>query len=206
MNFFAAFVLFFSSVLCASEAGWGFAAVCALLCLLLSLWVPFLPVRTPVFLRPIAVLSLFLRLYPLWGIGEFAPPVFFALVLTVTAVISFDRQRKRGLLATAAVPFALLLMLCCLFCLAGKLSIPSGFLPDAYAGILASFFCPFSSALSLPAVSGRRWFLPLAVFAAGCTVLPALLFSFPLWKNVLLLVSSTVAAACELRILCGKEA
>lgn len=208
MTFFASFLVFFSSLLCASEAGWIFVGVCALLCLALSFWVRFLPVKTPLLLRPIAVVSLFLRLYPLWGLGVFAPPVFFALILIVTVVIAFDRagEKKVGLLASSAVLFSLLLMLCSLLCLAGKFVFPKEAEPLAYAGILASFLCPLSSALLLPSVKGKQCFPPLALLLAVLAMLPVMFFSFPIWKEILLTVSSPVVAACELRILCGREA
>ena len=129
MTFFAPFVLYLTCLLCASDAGIAMVGISALLCGLLSFWVPFLPVRVPVVLRGIAVVSILLRLVLLWGDGSAKSAVFFALLVTVIALIAFDRANtaKSGLLVTGAVPFSLLAMLPILFCMAGT------FLPPAIA-------------------------------------------------------------------------
>ncbi len=208
MTFFAPFVLYLTCLLCASNAGWAVVGVSALLCGVLSFWVPFLPVRVPVILRGLAAVSILCRLVLLWGDGSPLSSVFFALTVVVIALIAFDRRdtKKSGLLATGAVPFSLLAMLCVLFCFAGTRLMPVPAVPWERARILAAVLFPLSVTLLLPSVRGR-WYMPLAALGAACVaVLPDLFFAFPLWENILGVVLLPFCAACELRILCGRAA
>ena len=208
MTFFAPFVLYLTCLLCASDAGVAVFCVCALLCGMLSFWVPFLPVRTPVILRGIAVASILLRLVLLWGDGSAMSSVYFALTVTVIALIAFDRANsaKSGLLATGAVPFALLAVLLLLFCTAGTFLPPALAVPWETERILAAVLFPLSVTLLLPSARGKP-FLPLAALGAACIAsLPAVFFAFALWENLLCVLLLPFCAACELRILCGRAA
>ncbi len=208
MTFFAPFVLYLTCLLCAADAGGALVGISALLCGVLSFWVPFLPVRVPIILRGIAIASILLRLALLWGNGSAGAAIFFALAVAVTALIAFDRANtvKAGLLATGAVPFSLLALLLVLFCLCGTFLPPQADVPWEREHILAAVVFPVSVTLLLPSVRGKRY-MPLAALAAACVaVLPTLFFAFPLWKNMLGVVLLPFCAACELRILCGKAA
>jgi len=208
VTFFAPFVLYLTCLLCASDAGIAMVGISALLCGLLSFWVPFLPVRVPVVLRGIAVVSILLRLVLLWGDGSAKSAVFFALLVTVIALIAFDRANtaKSGLLVTGAVPFSLLAMLPILFCMAGTFLPPAIAAPWERDHFLAAVVFPLSVTLLLPSVRGKRY-MPLASLGAACVAaLPAVLFAFPLWKNLLCVLLLPFCAACELRILCGRAA
>lgn len=208
MTFFAPFVLYLTCLLCASDAGIAPIGVCALLCGLLSFWIPFLPVRVPIILRGIAAVSILLRLVLLWGDGSAKSAVFFALTVIVIALIAFDRANtaKSGLLATGAVPFSLLAVLLILFCAAGTFLPPAAVVPWEREHFLSAMVFPLSVTLLLPSVRGKPY-MPLAALGAACAaVLPAVLFAFPLWENLLCVLLLPFCAACELRILCGKAA
>ena len=208
MTFFAPFVLYLSCLLLAERAGWAMVGVCALLCLSMAFWVPFLPVRMPWFLRAIACVSILCRLVLLWGDGTPRSAVFFALCVLVIGLIAFDRKgaAKMGLLASGAVPFALLALLCLLFCLCGRFLPPAVSVPWERTATLSAVLFPLSVTLLLPSVRGA-WYLPIAALGAACVaVLPALLFAFPLWENILGMVLLVFCASCELRILCGRVA
>lgn len=208
MTFFAPFVLYLTCLLCACDAGIALVGVCALLCGLLSFWVPFLPVRVPVILRGIAAVSILLRLVLLWGDGSPKSAVFFALIVIVIALIAFDRANtaKSGLLATGAVPFSLLAILPILFCTAGTFLPPAFAVPWERDHFLSAAVFPLSVTLLLPSVRGKPY-MPLAALGAACVaVLPVVLFAFPLWENLLCVLLLPFCAACELRILCGRAA
>ena len=208
MTFFAPFVLYLSCLLFAKSAGWAMVGVCALLCLCMSFWVPFLPVRMPWLLRALACVSILCRLVLLWGDGTQQSAVFFAIAVAVIGLIAFDRKgtAKTGLLASGAVPFSLLALLCLLFCLCGT------FLPIAVSApwekmsMLSAVLFPLSVTLLLPSVRGAWYFPVLALFASCFAALPVLLFAFPLWENILGMVLSVFCASCELRMICGRAA
>ena len=208
MTFFAPFVLYLSCLLCAADAGVAMVGVCALLCLGMSFWITFLPVRVPWVLRLLVCASILCRLVLLWGDGGAKSSVFFALVVGVVALIAFDRKgaAKMGLLASGAVPFSFLALLCVLFCLCGRFALPQLAVPWEQMSLFAAVLFPMSVTLLLPSVRGA-WYLPPAALAASCVaVLPVLFFSFPLWKNILCMVLLVFCAGCELRIVCGRAA
>lgn len=208
MTFFAPFVLYLTCLLSAADAGWALVGVSALLCGILSFWVPFLPVRVPAVLRGIAAAAVLCRFVLLWGDGSPLSSVFFALTVVVIALIAFDRANtaKSGLLAMGAVPFSLLAVICVLFCFAGTFLIPETAVPWEHASFLAAVLFPLSVTLLLPSVRGA-WYMPLAALGAACAaVLAVMFFAFPLWENILGVLLLPFCAACELRILCGRTA
>ncbi len=226
----SAFLLFLSAQLCCaslldvSTGGVWIFLGCALLCLLFSLLVPFLPVQQPKWFGLFFALAFFLRLLPLWPsllpeLGTVRTPIFFALML---AIIGWLAVGGKELLPRAALLLSLLAVLCCIFCLTGDFAVSLfpeqegsdvlfGAWVDAALPFLCMLFCPLSAALLLPSVGEKhggtqlRILVPAAVAATVCA-LPVWLFAARFWECGALLFSCPLCAAAELRVLGGRRA
>lgn len=216
-----AFLLTFSSLLCAAPGGIYAFGCCALLCLFLAFSVPLLPKKLPRWLGFLPAFSLFLRLVPLLPallpeLGNARTPAFLGLVLAAVVCLSISHTE---LLPRAALPLAFLAVGCSVICLSGSFSpvfAPAQTLDGRLFPLCAALLCPLSGALLLPSVGRiegekpptcpRLRTLLLAVLAATVCVLPALLFEQRFWMGGALLFACPLCSAAELRVLIGKHA
>lgn len=212
-----AFLLTFSSLLCAAPGGIYAFGCCALLCLFLAFPVPLFPKKLPRWLGFLPALSLFLRLVPLLPtllpeLGSFRTPAFIGLMLATIVCLSLSHAE---LLPRAALPVAFLAVGCSVICLSGRFSpvfAPSQTLDGRLFPLCAALLCPLSGALMFPSVGmnppacPRLRTLLLAVLAATVCALPALLFEEPFWLGGALLFACPLCSAAELRVLIGKHA
>lgn len=216
-----AFLLTFSSLLCASPGGIYAFICCALFCLFLAFLVPFLPKLPPRWLGFLPALSLFLRLVPLVPallpeLGNARTPAFIGLVLASVVCLAVSHAE---LLPRAALPLAFLAVGCSALCLFGSFDpvfAPSQTLDGRLFPLSAALLCPLSGALLLPSAGmiedGKppehprmRRLLP-AILAAVICALPALLFNERFWTGGALLFACPLCSAAELRVLIGKHA
>lgn len=222
----SAFLLTFSSLLCAAPGGIYAFCCCALLCLFLAFAVPFLPKKLPHWLGFLPALSLFLRLVPLLPallpeLGKNRTPAFLGLVLAAVVCLAISQSE---LLPRAALPLGFLAVVCCAVCLSGTFSpvfSPSPTLDGRLFPLCAALLCPLSGALLLPSagmndsngntparqrLSPRLRVLLPAVLAAAVCALPVLLFDERFWTGGALLFACPLCSAAELRVLIGKHA
>lgn len=216
-----AFLLTFSSLLCASPSGIYAFGCCALLCLFLAFLVPFLPKKLPHWLGFLPALSLFLRLVPLLPallpeLGNARTPAFIGLILASIVCLALSHAE---LLPRAALPLAFLAVGCSVICLSGSFSpvfTPSETLDGRLFPLCAALICPLSGTLMLPSVGmtengdppacSRLRTLLLAILAATVCALPVLLFDERFWMGGALLFACPLCSAAELRVLIGKHA
>lgn len=216
-----AFLLTFSSLLCAAPGGIYAFGCCALLCLFLTFPVPLFPKKLPRWLGFLPAFSLLLRLVPLLPallpeLGNARTPAFIGLVLASIVCLSISHAE---LLPRAALPIAFLAVGCSAICLSGSFSpvfAPSQTLDGRLFPLCAALLCPLSGALMLPSVGmndgenpparPRLRTLLLAVLAATVCALPALLFEEHFWMGGALLFACPLCSAAELRVLIGKHA
>lgn len=216
-----AFLLTFSSLLCAAPGGIYAFGSCALLCLFLAFPIPLLPKKLPHWLGFLPAFSLLLRLIPLLPamlpeLGNARTPAFIGLLLAVIVCLAVNRSE---LLPRAALPLAFLAVGCSIICLSGSFSpvfAPAQTLGGRLFPLCAALLCPLSGALLLPSAGmsedgkppacPRVRTLLLAVFAAVICALPALLFDERFWMGGALLFACPLCSAAELRVLIGKHA
>lgn len=213
MLFGSAGLLFLCALLCAARGGAGSFIACAVLCACLGACASFLPRIIPKWCRPLLIPAILLQLLPLWQdllpeLGTFRTPIFFALVILSVGCMAFGGKRLLPLAAPILVGLA---ALCCLGCLTGSVSLPAMWNENGPYGILCAVFCPLAAAFLLPSVGkassiARLSRVLMAVLLAAAFALPALLFDTPFWSTAALLLAAPLAAAGELRILCGKSA
>lgn len=217
----SAFLLTFSSLLCAAPGGIYAFGCCALLCLFLAFPVPLLPKKLPHWLGFLPALSLLLRLVPLLPallpeLGNARTPAFIGLVLASVVCLALSHAE---LLPRAALPLAFLAVGCSVICLSGRFSpvfAPSQTLDGRLFPLCSALICPLSGTLLLPSVGmvgnegspacpRLRTLLP-AILAATVCALPALLFEERFWMGGALLFACPLCSAAELRVLIGKHA
>lgn len=217
----SAFLLTFSSLLCAAPGGIYAFGCCALLCLFLAFPVPLLPKKLPHWLGFLPALSLLLRLVPLLPallpeLGNARTPAFIGLVLASVVCLALSHAE---LLPRAALPLAFLAVGCSVICLSGRFSpvfAPSQTLDGRLFPLCSALICPLSGTLLLPSVGmvgnegapacpRLRTLLP-AILAAAVCALPALLFEERFWMGGALLFACPLCSAAELRVLIGKHA
>lgn len=202
MIFCASCLLFLSAILSAHEL--SAMLVSALFCLLLSFWVRFFGGKRGGF-RLLFALSLVLRLVPLWEVfarefGTVKAGALFVLMLAVVAI-----SAKRQFLQHSALPIGLLALTVLIFVLWGTFAPPV--IPDrpSVLALSAAVICPLSSALTLP--QSKTILSPLlGAVTAALAALVTVYFDFPLWEGILSVCVSPFCAACELRMLSGKQA
>lgn len=220
MSGVSAFLLTYSSLLCASFGGVYAYACCALLCLFLCFPVPLYPKTLPRWLGFLPALSLVLRLSPLLQtllpeLGPYRTPGFFGVLVAVLVCLSLG---KNQLLPRASLPLAFLAVVCGAFCLFGTFApvlSPSRTLAGRLFPLCAALLCPLSGALLLPSVGmpgkdgtvepPRLRTLLFAVVAAAVCALPVLLFDGRFWAGGALLFACPLCAAAEARALFGKH-
>lgn len=200
MDFFAAFLVTFSSLLVGESTLARLAG--GAVCLLLGFWARFFGGKPSVWIAPLLLASCFLRTFPLWGFftGELGDPRGAILFLLAFLALFFLAANKKDtppslLLKRSAVPFSLLVMLFCLFWIREmELSFVEADLPGVLICALSGMLILPKSESLLQTYGGIGLGILLVLFPAG------------LGRGLLLALLSPLVAAAELCMVCAGAA